>query len=162
MRALSLWQPWVWFITHGHKRVENRGWSTPYRGPLALLATKNVRKLDYESASDFALLRFGIETPPWKSTEVPFGCLVGVAELVDILPPNQDPMGGLRRAGADQLQWRISGQHAWVLENVERFDRPLPVGGAQGLLTHVRHDGQSITVQQAVERARKLNEGQRL
>ncbi|MHC4404130.1 MAG: ASCH domain-containing protein [Planctomycetota bacterium] len=38
MKALTICQPWAWAIIHGPKPVENRGWATKYRGPLAIHA----------------------------------------------------------------------------------------------------------------------------
>lgn len=39
-KALSVRQPWAWFILHGGKDVENRSWPTKYRGPLLIHASK--------------------------------------------------------------------------------------------------------------------------
>lgn len=36
VRALTLRGPWGWAITHAGKPVENRSWSTRYRGPLLI------------------------------------------------------------------------------------------------------------------------------
>src|SRR5664280_3664302 len=36
VRILSVQQPWAWAIVEGHKRVENRTWTTPYRGPVLI------------------------------------------------------------------------------------------------------------------------------
>lgn len=40
MKLISLTQPWAALVAHGFKRFETRGWSTDYRGPLAIHATK--------------------------------------------------------------------------------------------------------------------------
>lgn len=42
MRALSIRQPWAWLIAFGHKPVENRTWSTSFRGPLLIHAGKKI------------------------------------------------------------------------------------------------------------------------
>lgn len=36
MLALSIRQPWAWLIVNGHKDVENRDWSTKYRGEFLI------------------------------------------------------------------------------------------------------------------------------
>jgi ASCH domain len=36
MKIISLRQPWASLIVHGFKDVENRTWSTRYRGPLII------------------------------------------------------------------------------------------------------------------------------
>ncbi len=40
MKVLSIRQPWAWAIIYGGKDVENRTWSTNYRGPLLIHAGK--------------------------------------------------------------------------------------------------------------------------
>ena len=48
MRALSLWQPHAQAVALGIKPFETRGWSTDYRGPLAIHAAKRpFRHQDY-------------------------------------------------------------------------------------------------------------------
>ena len=48
MRALSIRQPWAWLIVHGPKDVENRTWSTDYRGPLLIHAGKTFERDAWE------------------------------------------------------------------------------------------------------------------
>lgn len=40
MKALTVRQPWAWAIARGYKSIENRGWTTAYRGTLAIHAAK--------------------------------------------------------------------------------------------------------------------------
>jgi hypothetical protein len=40
MKELSIRQPWAWLIIAGHKDVENRSWTTTYRGPLLIHAAR--------------------------------------------------------------------------------------------------------------------------
>jgi ASCH domain len=40
MKALSIRAPWWWFILHGGKDIENRTWTTHYRGPVLIHASK--------------------------------------------------------------------------------------------------------------------------
>lgn len=40
MKAISVKQPWAWALFHG-KPVENRAWSTKFRGDLLIHASKN-------------------------------------------------------------------------------------------------------------------------
>ena len=41
MKALTVCQPWAWAIVEGHKSVENRRWSTAYRGLLLIQAASS-------------------------------------------------------------------------------------------------------------------------
>jgi len=40
MKALSIQQPWAYLITRLTKDIENRDWTTPYRGTIAIHAGK--------------------------------------------------------------------------------------------------------------------------
>src|SRR5689334_19975166 len=40
MKALSLKQPWTSIVASGLKNIENRKWSTSFRGPVLLHASK--------------------------------------------------------------------------------------------------------------------------
>ena len=47
MKALSILQPWAWLIVHGPKDVENRTWSTPFRGEFLVHAGKGFDRKGY-------------------------------------------------------------------------------------------------------------------
>ena len=40
--ALSIQQPWCWLLAAGHKDIENRTWSTRFRGRVLLHAGKRI------------------------------------------------------------------------------------------------------------------------
>jgi len=40
MKALSLPQPWAMLVIMGVKEIEKRSWSTAYRGPMLIHASK--------------------------------------------------------------------------------------------------------------------------
>lgn len=44
MKAITLWQPWASLIACGAKTIETRSWGTPYRGPLAIHASKRMNQ----------------------------------------------------------------------------------------------------------------------
>lgn len=114
MRALVVKQPWAWAIMSGHKRVENRSWTTKYRGPVAIIAGASRSSL--ASATRF-LSGLGIERP----SDLPFGCILGVVNLVDIILPSQsdDPFA--------------EGPFCWMLEQPVKLLRPVPFRGQLGL-----------------------------
>ena len=53
MKALTLTQPWAQLVILGHKRFETRGWTTAYRGPLAIHAAKGWTADDRDYAREF-------------------------------------------------------------------------------------------------------------
>lgn len=111
MKALTVWQPHASLMAIRAKRIETRGWSTSYRGPLAIHAA--ARKPDVEMLEDgYAgeLYRHAEpfddcvaqwippqdDDPDWRLyTEhdrfvtphpMPLGAVVATGNLVDVLP----------------------------------------------------------------------------
>lgn len=111
-KALTICQPYAELIVRGDKPIENRTWSTNYRGPLLIHAGKSRDWLDDEDEH----LMPGMA----------FGAIVGRVTLVDCvrvqrLPPH------LRD------HEHANGPWCWVLTDIERFAVPIPCRGAQGL-----------------------------
>lgn len=70
MRALTICQPYAHLIVvAGQKLVENREWSTPYRGPLVIHAGKSLSSMRGEKP-----------TP-----DMAFGAAIGMVDMVDCL-----------------------------------------------------------------------------
>lgn len=40
MYAISIKQPWAWMIASGEKTIETRTWTTPHRGDLLIVSSK--------------------------------------------------------------------------------------------------------------------------
>jgi hypothetical protein len=121
--ALSIRQPWAWFILHIGKDIENRTWRHPprYRGPLLVHASKGMTKDEYLDASEFALAAVddsykgrGIVFPDYK--EMQRGGIVGMVDLVDVVTESESP-------------W-FMGTLGFVLAN----PRPLPFTPCKGQL----------------------------
>lgn len=48
MKAISVIQPWSWAIVQGYKPVENRNWSTNFRGEVLIHAGQKFDDEGYE------------------------------------------------------------------------------------------------------------------
>lgn len=150
MKALSLWQPHVAAIALGLKPWETRGWSTTYRGPLALHAAKRewndvgdwhsrARTLMGKRIADLVAERFPDLIGTARAIEMgnliiermlAFGAMICIAELVDCVPTGQ-----LRGAIPPEHEfWGDfgDGRYAFKLENVRVLANPLPWRGQQG------------------------------
>lgn len=143
MKALTVKQPWAWAIAHGQKDVENRRWTTSYRGLLAIHAGAAWDEGGgWDRRVIQAVLHYGQPAghfdPPLKVEGfthsgdpiallrephrfVP-GAVIAVADLIDVT--RDDPSGW---AEPDQFHWRLA--------NVRRLDQPIPAKGALGLWT---------------------------
>lgn len=125
MKLLSIRQPWVWAILHAGKRVENRTWSTSYRGPIAIHASKGMTEQEANEFADFYHHSIrGRGHPPLPDLHsLPRGGILGTADIV-----------GCRDAAADKRKpcpW-FFGPYGFVLQNVRSVPF-LPVRGGLGL-----------------------------
>lgn len=92
MRTLSIRQPFCWLIVHGHKLVENRDWSTEFRGRFVIHAGVSLVQRDYRETQAWVLDTTGIVVPDFTDLEqVPRGGLVGAATLVGVVRDMDDP-----------------------------------------------------------------------
>lgn len=126
MRAITLWQPWAWAITHADKRVENRTWSPPESLIGEQIAIHAGKQFD-ESAIHL-LVRCG--------GSLFFGGVVGVATLA----------GVTTSCPAGQDTW-FSGPVGWILEDVVALADPVPCRGFQGLWALPEAVHQEVLVQ---------------
>jgi hypothetical protein len=99
MKALSVRQPWASLIMLGIKPVENREWSTLYRGPLLIHAS---RRHDHGANVSLA------------PDQLVYGAVFGIVDLIDIVTEHPSPF--------------FTGPYGWVLVNPRRIE-PIPMPG---------------------------------
>lgn len=112
MKALTVCEPWASAIMLGRKPVENRDWSTNYRGTLLIHAGKSTRFL-CETYPD------GSAVPMDRLT---FGAILGTVQLTDCIPLRDAP----------DTPW-AEGAYCWIVTDPKPFDRPIPYRGLPGL-----------------------------
>lgn len=118
MKVLSHKPAWAWAVVHAGKAIENRSWSTKYRGPLYIHASTDMaRSRDY---SDRIEQISGLVVPEllWV------GAVIGVVDLADVLAPGERIPEGIDR------RWSMPDQFHWVYRN----PRPLEPIAAVGKL----------------------------
>jgi len=123
MKAISLWQPWASAIALGHKSIETRGWSTKYRGPLAIHAAKRWTRAEREFAAEERALGRMPE-------RLPLGAVVATCDLVDVERAEDivSTISGLERHYGDYYP----GRFGWILQDVRALPEPIPATGKQG------------------------------
>lgn len=146
MKAITLWQPHASLVAIGAKRVETRSWSTSYRGPVAIHASKRMpdwaRELCFDEPFFSALERAGdwvpdADLPTTTKLNLPFGAIVAAAELWDcrhisgIAGKDWLPLDAQELAFGDYSP----GRWMWFLCRVRPLPEPIPCRGAQGLWT---------------------------
>jgi hypothetical protein len=114
MRCLAVRQPYAWAIVAGAKDIENRSWTTDYRGPVIIQASSSKTEVSkLAKAHKLATERFA------------FSALIGVADLVDVVPlsPELEP---------NPSAW---GPHCWRFANARIFREPITAKGKLNLYT---------------------------
>lgn len=116
-RVLSVRRPWANLIVAGHKDVENRSWTTRYRGLLVVHAGATWESAGAACAEMAGITGFG------HSTDCSGGYL-GYARLVDVHP-----------SGACCAPWGHPdpGGYHWVLADPVPFPCALPGPGRLNL-----------------------------
>lgn len=112
MKALSGRQPWFWLLLHG-KPIENRPWTTSYRGPLLLHASKlksETEEARYDQAvRAWVASHIGPEVaesiPPLEA--LPRGVIFGRAVIADVLHPTNRMLPGFAHPGLD-TRWHMT------------------------------------------------------
>lgn len=115
VRVLSIRQPWAWAISTGRKKVENRTWSTQYRGTVFIHASL---RQDTEAVEDLKRL---IRMP--VPGEFAVGAIVAVATLIDVVDAER-----AKRFG----KW-FGGPFGLVFADVRPLKNPVPASGKLGL-----------------------------
>jgi hypothetical protein len=114
MKALSLKQPWANLIRSRSKTIETRTWSTRYRGPVLICASRTV---DQGMA---AMYERGTGCEPYELGHAI--CVATILECRPMTPADEE------RA----LCLCTPGRFAWILANVVRI-KPFPVKGRLSL-----------------------------
>jgi hypothetical protein len=90
MKALSILQPWPYAIIVLGKDIENRTWSTSYRGRFLIHASKGFDMEGYD-----VLLRMKAENPDWpeipRAVDFQRGGIVGSVVLRDVVRASTSP-----------------------------------------------------------------------
>ncbi len=132
--------------------METRGWSTAHRGLIAIHAAKKYatwqRELTEAGPFSEGLVLAGVTysrryRPGAQYAhrfDLPFGAVIAVARLVDVLPTEhlRDQLHMTGQLGRWTGQERMMGDYgpgrfAWLLEDVKALSAPVPCRGRQRL-----------------------------
>jgi hypothetical protein len=121
MRALSLWQPWAFAVTHLGKRIENRtAWKgCNVRGPFLIHASKGSgTQEDFNGALETITRIVGDDHPSWgPGIYLPRGGIVGAAIVDGVIANEADFAAYAANRAEVQRAWWFGG-FALVLRDV--------------------------------------------
>src|ERR1019366_1397692 len=120
MRALSLYQPWASLLALGYKRLETRSWSTSYRGPIAVHASK--RRLPLYWFGELLPLLRELHLDP---ASLPYGAMLATGRLAEVYPADL-----VRLTARERLLGDFSdGRYAWYFTDLVLLEPVVPVLG---------------------------------
>lgn len=125
MKALTLWQPWAWWVASGQKPIENRPWKPPAKSINDIIAIHAGATFD-KDAADF-LDRAGKASSVDDSGARIHGAILGFARVVGYVEKGQ-----LQPDPALRSFW-FFGPFGWKLEDITQLATPVPCKGALGL-----------------------------
>ena len=86
MKAFSIRQPWAWLIVNRYKDIENRTWSTDFRGRVYVHTGRKIKSGDFPEQRDY-ITESGIILPE----EPPLGAIVGEVTITDCVDCSSSP-----------------------------------------------------------------------
>ena len=133
MKTLSLLQPWASLVVFGAKEIETRSWSTPYRGPLLIHASKG------KAGEIFAgELPFKKYIADFK--KLPFGSIIGKVTLTDVVRIGTGSLSYLKDETLNKLTMEEKafgdyspGRFAWIFKDPICFKNLMGVRGSLSL-----------------------------
>ena len=125
--ALSVLQPWTDCLLTGAKTPENRTWQTSFRGPLLLHAGLGYDGLVGEVDDYMVDACSAVGAPPlnFETVTLRRGGLLGIAELVDVVPPERVP--------APAQGWCNGNPWCFIIANQLLFREPIRYRGMPGI-----------------------------
>lgn len=124
MKALTVHQPWAWLIVNGYKTIENRTRRTSHRGPLLIHAGLTPEDPICWTFTEMNARRIGAQLP--APHELPFGAIVGIVHVVEVLDPCE-------QSEVHKWRWRDPYMYGWVLEGAVAVPEPVTWRGMPGL-----------------------------
>jgi activating signal cointegrator 1 len=126
--TISLHQPYASLVVAGIKTIETRGWYTKHRGLMLIHAAK--RRITKNTCP---FLDLGAPEIHARKAELPFGAIIGVVEIADVVKSEDAP-----------LVWRDQnwcgdfrpGRFCWILTHARAFKAPIFTPGRQNFWSY--------------------------
>ncbi len=126
MKVLSIIEPWATLIKERKKFIETRSWKTSYRGELYIHASsKKIKKNDEHTIELLKLI---------PNASMGYGNIICKCKLVDCVYMDEEFLNEIEKDKQEFLCGEYSiGRYAWILEDVESLDVPIPAKGHLGI-----------------------------
>jgi len=126
VKALSLKQPWAFLLVYGYKDIENRTWSTKFRGRVYIHASKTIDKPAFEWIAKNIPLDIIQKFMPGNLPDnrmFTTGAIIGEIDITDCVTSSDS-------------QW-FFGPYGFKVANPVAYDKPIPCKGMLGFFEPV-------------------------
>lgn len=128
MKVLSLTEPYATLIKNGIKTIETRSWKTNYRGKLYIHASSTKIPKEYKENMELMSL---VDT-----SDLNYGRIICSCDLVDCVEMNDEFIEDIKKNKNEYVCGvYANGRYAWILDNIEVLDNPIPAKGHLGIWT---------------------------
>ena len=120
MKVLTIKEPWATLIIDGYKKYEFRSWKTNYRGKILIHTSKLLEKNILKRFDEYNL-------------DCKCGYIIGEACIADCIKVDENFNNELLRIDNIVYANNHVGIYAWKLEQIKKYDNPVPCKGKLGL-----------------------------
>lgn len=127
MKVLSLTEPWATLIKEKKKFVETRSWRTSYRGELYIHAS--ATKIPKECLENKEFMK------PVEGIPLNYGNIICKCRLVDCVYMTEEYVHEMKIENPQEYlcgEYAV-GRYAWILEDIEVLNKPIPAKGHLGI-----------------------------
>jgi len=128
-KAISVKNPWAYLIVSGIKPIENRTWSTKFRGRVLIHASGQLCNPVFTSEQEYDIKRLMPVNDLWRGNIQ--GAIVGSVEIVDCVI-NHSSIWAEKTEGVTDVNTKefIPSNkqkpiYNWVLKNPTLFENPI-------------------------------------
>lgn len=126
MKAISICNPWTWYIIHGWKLLENRTWASRHEGLLLIQCSQRILAADRTEAQRMAMAAgYTGVMPSLAELQAMCGKIVGQVTQVGCVTQHASPF--------------FAGPYAHVYENPILYRNPVKWRGEQGIFNVPDH-----------------------
>ena len=126
MRVLTIKEPFASLVAHRIKKIETRSWKTKYRGEIYIHA--GLAKVNVKDKRIQHLMTYLPDPTP------KYGVIIAKANLVDCVFMDE---AFLKQIQENPVEYECGhyeyGRYAWVLDDVEILETPIPAKGKLGI-----------------------------
>jgi len=127
MKAISIKNPWAYLICSGIKNIENRTWSTKFKGRFLIHASRKLCNPEFTEEQERQIKRLMPINDVWRGNIQ--SAIIGSVEIVDCALNHKSMWAEHVVAGImnidDSGELKIKPIYNWVLKNPIMFEKPI-------------------------------------